>query len=151
MKNIKSIDENTLQIFVPMQIKKRGGGAMLILPKDASNNKSEITVNYDEKLIKTFAKAYKWKNMIENEEVTLLSDIAKQENISISHATKIYRLNFISPKIVEAIIDGTAPRDLRLIDVLAKKAPELWQEQEEMWGVLINLNKKMINKVNDLK
>ena len=107
---------------------------MLILPKDASNNKSEITANYDEKLIKTIAKAYKWKKMIENEEVALLSDIAKQENISISHVTKIYRLNFISPKIVEAIVSGTAPRDLRLIDILAKKAPELWQEQEEMWG-----------------
>jgi len=24
---------------------------------------------------------------------------------------------------------------LRLIDILAKKAPEIWQEQEEMWGV----------------
>lgn len=52
----------------------------------------------------------------------------------MSHATKVYRLNFISPKIVEAIVNGTAPRDLVLQDILAKKALEIWQEQEEMWG-----------------
>jgi hypothetical protein len=54
-----SSNANNLYIFVPMQIKKRGGGAMLILPKNASNNKSEITVNFDDKLIKTIGKAYK--------------------------------------------------------------------------------------------
>ena len=50
------------------------------------------------------------------------------------HATKVYRLNFVSPKIVENIVNGTAPRDLRLQDIFANKAPEIWQEQEEMWG-----------------
>jgi hypothetical protein len=129
MRNIKSIDEETLQIFVPMQIKKRGGSAMIILPK---NIDSEITENYDERLIKAFAKAYKWKLMIE--EFASLSDIARNEGISISHATKIYRLNFISAKIVEAIINGTQPRDLRLTNILANKPPEIWQEQEELWG-----------------
>ena len=54
------------------------------------------------------------------------------------HATKVYRLNFVSPKIVENIVNGTAPRDLRLQDIFAKKALEIWQEQEEMWGVLIS-------------
>ena len=42
--------------------------------------------------------------------------------ISKFSATKIYRLNFISPKIVEAIVNGTAPRDLRLQDIFAKKS-----------------------------
>jgi len=57
-----------------------------------------------------------------------------EEEISTSHATKIYRLNFISPKIIENIVNGTAPRDLRLQDIFANKAPEIWREQEEIWG-----------------
>ena len=90
-----------------------------------------------EKLINAFAKAYQWKTIIEDEEneINSLADLARSENISTPHVTKIYRLNFISPKIIEAIVNGTAPRDLRLIDILAKKAPEIWQEQEEMWLV----------------
>jgi site-specific DNA recombinase len=127
----RQIDENIIQIFVPLQIRKRGGAAMLILPQGQSQAK-----NFDDKLLKAFAKAYQWKTIIEEEgnKINSLSDIARDEEISNSHATKVYRLNFISPKIVEAIISGTAPRDLRLQDIFAKKAPEIWSEQEEMWG-----------------
>ena len=127
----RQIDENIIQIFVPLQIRKRGGAAMLILPQGQNQAK-----NFDDKLLKAFAKAYQWKTIIEDEgnKINSLSDIARDEEISNSHATKVYRLNFISPKIVEAIVNGTAPRELRLQDIFAKKAPEIWQEQEEMWG-----------------
>ena len=127
----KQIDENIIRIFVPMQIKKRGGAAMLILPQGQNQEK-----NFDDKLLKAFAKAYQWKTIIEDDSnpINSLSEIARYEEVSNSHATKVYRLNFISPKIVEAIVNGTAPRELRLQDVFAKKAPEIWQEQEEMWG-----------------
>ena len=127
----RQIDENIIQIFVPLQIRKRGGAAMLILPQGQSQAK-----NFDDKLLKAFAKAYQLKTIIEDgdNKINSLSDIARDEEISNSHATKVYRLNFISPKIVEAIVNGTAPRELRLQDIFAKKAPEIWQEQEEMWG-----------------
>lgn len=128
----RQIDENIIQIFVPIKIRKRGGSAMMILPKGENRIK-----HFDDKLINAFAKAYQWKGIIEDENnnICSLSDLARKENISMSHATKVYRLNFISPKIIEAIVNGTAPRDLRLQDIFAKKAPEIWQEQEEVWGV----------------
>jgi len=127
----KQIDENIIQIFVPMKIRKRGGTAMMIVPQGQVAKKK----SFDEKLINAFAKAYQWKTIIEDEEndINSLADLARSENISTPHVTKIYRLNFISPKIVEAVVNGTAPRDLRLIDILAKKAPDIWQEQEEIW------------------
>lgn len=128
----RQIDENIIQIFVPIKIRKRGGSAMMILPKGENRIK-----HFDDKLINAFAKAFKWKGIIEDENnnICSLSDLARKENISMSHATKVYRLNFISPKIIEAIVNGTAPRDLRLQDIFAKKAPEIWQEQEEVWGI----------------
>ncbi len=128
----KEIDKNILQIFVPIAIKKRNGVAMMILPKAEENR----VKHFDDKLLNAFAKACKWKDIIDDEDsnINSLSDLARSESISMSHATKIYRLNFISPKIIENIVNGTAPRDLRLQDIFAKKAPESWQEQEEMWG-----------------
>ena len=41
---------------------------------------------------------------------------------------------FISSRVVEYIVNGTAPRDFRLQDIFANKAPKIWREQEEMWG-----------------
>jgi len=127
----RQIDENIIQIFVPIKIRKRNGTALMILPKSEENR----IKHFDDKLINAFAKAYQWKGIIEDENnnICSLSDLARSQNISMSHVTKVYRLNFISPKIVEAIVNGTAPRDLRLQDIFAKKAPEIWQE-EEVWG-----------------
>jgi hypothetical protein len=41
---------------------------------------------------------------------------------------------FLSPKIVKAVLTGTQPRTLRLQDIIAKQIPDLWEEQEEIFG-----------------
>ena len=56
----KQIDENIIQIFVPMKIRKRGGAAMMIVPEGQVIQKK----NFDEKLINAFAKAYQWKTCL---------------------------------------------------------------------------------------
>lgn len=131
----KIIDNDILQILVPIVIKKRNGVALMILPEGKEYEEYQ-SKNFDDTLINAFAKALKWKEIIENRNnnISSLSDLARRENVSMSHATKVYRLNFISPKIIESIANGNAPRELRLQDIFAKKAPEVWQEQEEMWG-----------------
>ena len=48
---------------MPIEIRKRGGAAILILPQGQSQAK-----NFDYKLLKAFAKAYQWKTIIEDKE-----------------------------------------------------------------------------------
>ena len=43
-------------------------------------------------------------------------------------------LAFVSPRIVAAIVDGTAPADLTVTD-LAKALPYSWAEQEQGIGL----------------
>ena len=44
-------------------------------------------------------------------------------------------LAFVSPRIVAAIVDGTAPADLTVSD-LAKALPYSWADQEQGIGLL---------------
>jgi hypothetical protein len=44
-------------------------------------------------------------------------------------------LAFLPPRIIAAIVDGTAPADLTVTGV-AKTLPDSWAEQEERIGVL---------------
>lgn len=61
-----------------------------------------------------------------------LADIARNENVGTSYVSKIYHLNFLSPKIVKQILTGTHPRTLKLQDLISnRKMPILWREQEE--------------------
>ncbi|MDA7705732.1 hypothetical protein N8772_04580 [Rickettsiales bacterium] len=128
----QTISEDTIDIFVPIAIKKRGGAAMLMMPK---NVKPEDQKTYfDDKLIKTISKAYKWKMEMEEGKFESLADIARKEKVGTSYVSKVFNLNFISPKIIKKILTGTQPRTLRLQDIIAKQIPDLWEEQEEVLG-----------------
>lgn len=130
--NIQIANDEIIDLFVPLEIKKRGGTAMIILPKNLK--KEEMSKCFDEKMIKAFAKAYKWKNMLEEGQIDSLAQIAVRENITGSYVSKVFNLNFIAPEIVETILNGEQPRDLKLQDMLIGKFPLLWQEQKELWG-----------------
>ena len=130
--NIQIANDEIIDLFVPLEIKKRGGSAIIILPKNLK--KEEMVKCFDEKMIKAFAKAYKWKNMLEEDKIGSLAQIAVKENITGAYVSKVFNLNFIAPEIVEKILNGEQPRDLKLQDMLVGKFPLLWQEQKELWG-----------------
>ncbi len=130
--NIQIANDEIIDLFVPLEIKKRGGSAIIILPKNLK--KEEMTKCFDEKMIKAFAKAYKWKNMLEEGQIDSLAQIAVKENITGAYVSKVFNLNFIAPEIVEKLLNGEQPRDLKLQDMLVGKFPLLWQEQKELWG-----------------
>ena len=134
--DIQSVEENTISIFVPMVIKRRGGGhATMILPKNAPQEAQEASKpNYDHRLINAFAKAYKWQQaMLKNPKLTTYT-IAEKENVTPSYVSKLLRLNLVAPDIIKAIVEGRQPRDLMLQDLIKKVIPDLWQEQREMFG-----------------
>jgi hypothetical protein len=131
-KNAEITGDETINIFIPLEIKKRGGTAMVVMPKNANADDSQKY--FDEKMIKSIARAHKWKIMLDEGQVVSLAQIAEKENVGSSYVSRIFNLNFLSPKIVERILNGTQPRTLKLQDIVIKEMPDLWQEQEERWG-----------------
>ncbi len=130
------LEEKTINIFVPMVIKRRGGGhATVILPKNAQATSLEANKpNYDHRLISAFAKAYKWQQkMLKNHKLTTYA-IADKENVTPSYVGRLLRLNLVAPDMVKAILEGRQPRDVMLQDFMKKNIPDLWQEQRELFG-----------------
>ncbi len=126
------VEEEIIDIFVPIEIKRKRGVAIILEPKNIS--REEGLQHFDDKMIKTIARAYKWKIMVDEGQVKSLAEIAEKENITASYVSRVFNLNFLSPKIVERILSGTHPRELRLTELINKVNPDLWQEQEENWG-----------------
>ena len=112
---ITATDKDTFQLFVPMQIKRRGGSAMVIVPEYTEQDNAERY--YDEGLIRAFARAYRWQVWLKKGKYQSLADICEKERISMTHGSRLYRLNFAAPHIVEAIVNGTQPRTLYLRDI----------------------------------
>lgn len=124
-------EDDVINIFVPMKIKRRGNSVTVIVKNTSPQDRDK---NFNNSLIKSFAKAYKWKNMLESGEVVSLADLARKEKVGTSYVSKVFNLNFISPKIVKAIFNGEQPRDLRLQDMTRTDIPLVWEEQIEKWG-----------------
>lgn len=130
--NIVTEKEETISIFVPIAIRRRGGSAMIIMPKNIK--KEEMLKCFDGKIIKALAKAYKWRVMLEDNEISSLAEISRKEKVTGAYVSRVFNLNFIAPEIVKRILEGTQPRDLKLKDMIIGKVPDSWQEQKEMWG-----------------
>lgn len=126
------IANDTVDIFIPAEVKKRGGTAMIITPKNA--HQEDRQKSFDDTMLKSIARAYKWKMMLEQGHIASLADIARREKLSTGFVSKIFNLNFLSPKIVERILKGTQPRTLKLQDIVTDDIPDFWQEQWEKWG-----------------
>lgn len=87
-----------------------------------------------EALLQAIAKAQQWMGELMMEKAKSLEEIADRENLAERYVRRLAVLAFLSPKIVAAIIDETAPADLTVTS-LTRALPHCWTAQEQMFGV----------------
>jgi hypothetical protein len=80
-------------------------------------------------LLAAIAKTRSWIEDIRLGRVAALAEIAQREGQVERHIRLLAPLAFLSPRIIAAIYDGTAPADLTVTG-LAKALPYSWAEQE---------------------
>ena len=62
-----------------------------------------------------------------------VSALARGQQMTSSYASRVVRLNFLAPKVVEALVTGKQPIDLdakKLLDL--RDLPLSWKEQEKL-------------------
>jgi site-specific DNA recombinase len=82
-----------------------------------------------ETLLAAIAKARQWVDDVTQGRTATFAQIARREGKVERHLRLLAPLAFLSPRIVAAIIDGTAPANLTATS-LARALPYSWAEQE---------------------
>ena len=82
-----------------------------------------------EALLTAIAKARQWVDDLAQGRTATFAQIARREGKVERHVRLLAPLAFLSPRIVAAIIDGTAPANLTATS-LARALPYSWAEQE---------------------
>jgi hypothetical protein len=86
-------------------------------------------------VIKALGRAFDWLQSVKAGQVSSASEIAVAENLTGSYVTRVLRLAFLAPNIVEAIITGTQPVELTLDRSLrGGTLPLTWPEQRRHLG-----------------
>jgi hypothetical protein len=92
-----------------------------------------IKASRREALLIAIAKARQWIDDLAHGRAASFAVIARREGKAERHIRLLAPLAFVSPRIVSALLDGTAPADLTL-KKLARALPYCWAEQERRVG-----------------
>lgn len=85
-----------------------------------------------EHLLKLIHRARDWWQTMLDQKLTI-SALAREQQVTSSYVSRVVRLNFLAPKIVEAIVAGEQPIDLDAKRLLGfSDLPSSWSEQEEL-------------------
>lgn len=98
-------------------------------------------------MVKIIARGHRWHRLLSNGSYATIEDLAAAEKINPSYVSRVTRLAFLSPGIIEAILDGEQPAHLTMKDLLAP-FPADWSQQESHFakihklGQMVQLLKK---------
>jgi len=122
-----------LTVEVPVQFKKSGARRLIIAPENAEDQSLSMSRQPDLNLVNALKRAYRWQKLIEDGRCKNIEELAVKEKVTSSFASRIVRLNSLAPDIKRAILDGTQPKTLRVIDLMPA-FPEDWEEQRKLFG-----------------
>jgi site-specific DNA recombinase len=132
-----------LRITINLAALRSAGEASLELPLPASKPLREVklqidtaaaTDRIDRKLVSLIAEAMEVRDMVLASPDLSLNQLGKREERCRTQLGKLFRLSWLSPRIIEAIIDGRQPAHLNRRALLEANLPTCWQAQDRMLG-----------------
>jgi hypothetical protein len=100
----------------------------------APSAKPDLKPESRDALLTAIIKARGWIDDIRLGRMASFAEIAKREAQGERHIRQLATLAFVSPRIIAAIVDGTAPPDLTVTG-LANALPYSWVQQEQGIGL----------------
>jgi hypothetical protein len=120
-----------MTITIPARIRRTGMAVRFVL--ETGQHAAARAV--DQKLVAAIVKARLWWKRLQADTDMTVAALATAEGVSRNYVNRVLRLAFLSPEVVNAILDGTAPTDInleRLRDV--KHIAPSWTKQHNLLG-----------------
>ncbi len=114
-------------VFVPMTFRRIGGRKRIVLP-DGSLYNPETRVPVESPIVRSLARAFRWRRLLESGRHASINELAKAEHVDRAFASRVLRLTLLAPDIIEAILAGRQPERLTVRDLL-EPFPVDWAEQ----------------------
>ena len=115
----------TIRVVIPLTIRKRNGRPKILPPDDvdARNGRAQ-----DPHVLRAIARAWNWRRQLETGAASTILDIAAAEKVSDRFVSRMMRLAYLSPEVLEYLVIRRVPPALSLYD-LADVAARPWAEQ----------------------
>jgi len=119
--------EESIRVFIPLAFRKRNGRPKILPPEVDYGFQGR---SQDPHILRAVGRAWAWRRRLENGEVATIQDIAAAEKLSDRFVSRIIRLAYLSPDVLERLLLWRAPPSITVKE-LAKAASLPWAEQTE--------------------
>jgi hypothetical protein len=130
-----TVDGRTVTVRVPISIRRRGGRKLVVAPDGTNVTTAPVCRHIDNAMVKVIARAFRWRELLENGTHATIAEIAAAEKINASYVGRVLRLTLLAPDIVEAILGGRQAIDLK-VENLLRRFPIGWREQRAEFDCL---------------
>ena len=118
-------------LSVPIKLRRSGREITMLI--DGAD--PFATAKPDARLIKLLIRACRFSITLVDGDGVSFAELAKREGVSRSYFTRLVRLSYLAPDIIQAILDGRQPCDLTADKLLAhSRLPLTWPEQRRLLG-----------------
>lgn len=121
----------TISVHVPFTIRKFGGRKQVVVPAGVRVDAHRPCI--DSTLVKALGRAFRWKRMLESGKFATVKELAEHEKMAFSYMTRVLRLCLLAPEIVESILEGRQPAEMKLADLL-DPFPFAWTMQTGLFS-----------------
>jgi hypothetical protein len=128
--NLSGDENGTILVQIPLRLRQRGGRKLVVTP-DGTSGWTPPRARVDSAMVKTIARAYRWRRTLESGVHGTITELAAAEKINQSYVCRVLRLTLLAPDIVEAILDGRQPAALQL-HMLTRPFPINWESQRKL-------------------
>ena len=125
----------SISVFVPISWKRTGGRKQIVLPDDPHAGKQ--TEEKPSPLVIALARAYVWQAWIDEGTYANAKELAEDVCMDPAVVRRVMRLGVLSPRIVEGVVDDGG-LDVSLQALVAREIPAVWEEQDDLFALLIH-------------
>jgi DNA invertase Pin-like site-specific DNA recombinase len=124
-------DDEIQLLSVPVRSRRSGRAIRMVI----AGTDPFATAKPDARLVKLLIRARQFNATLLDSDGVPFGALAKRQGVSPSYFTRLVRLSYLPPDIIEAILDGRQPRDLTADKLLAhSRLPLGWHEQRTVLG-----------------
>jgi hypothetical protein len=118
---------DTIRVVIPLTIRKRNGRPRILPPDDLDLRENRAQEPH---VLRAVARAWNWRRQLETGAASTIQDIGTAEKVSDRYVSRMLRLAYLSPEVLEHLLIRRVPPAVSLNDLgAAASGPE-----RRRWG-----------------
>lgn len=116
----------SITVFIPLTVRRRNGRPKIVPPAERGPVSND---GVDPHVLRALARAWSWRRKLEIGEASTILDIAQGEDITDRFISRMIRLAYLSPAVLEKLVLTRCPPAVSIKD-LAAAADLAWEDQQ---------------------